>query len=227
VLIDGPIAGDVIVNAGRIELGPHARIAGRLRYGSRYEVDRDQAAEVTGGIERMEMRAGWPQFDEAHRHSSHISGWLFTLGLLLLAAVLVAVLPGLTAAVGDRLRARPWFSLLIGFVALVCIPAAAVVLLITVIGIPLALLAIAGYFVLLLLGYVVCGVALGHWLLARLRAAAAGSSIWRIGAAVLGVLIVALLARIPFVGGLVVLAALLLGLGALILTAVDRRSAPA
>ncbi|HEU0203200.1 MAG TPA: polymer-forming cytoskeletal protein, partial [Burkholderiaceae bacterium] len=94
---------------------------------------------------------------------------------------------------------------------------AIVILLVTVIGIPLALLALVLYFALLLAGYVMTGIGVGDFALARWRPAAAERKGWRIGAAVLGLFVIALLARIPWVGGLVTFLALLAGFGALLM----------
>jgi hypothetical protein len=73
------------------------------------------------------------------------------------------------------------------------------------------------YLVLLVVGYVSSGIVLGEWLLQRARGDGTQSTLWRVGAAIVGVLVVSLLARIPWLGGWVVLAALLVGLGALAL----------
>lgn len=226
VFINGPIGGDVLATAGNVELGPDARIAGKLRYASGDEIKRDTAAQVTGGIERIEMKGELPVPATAERSVGRRGGWVWTIGLMALAAVLVGGLPDFYARVAQTLQTRPWFSLLIGFVALVCIPVAAIVLLITIIGIPLALLTIVLYLALLLVGYASTGVALGDWVLKRFKNDAAASLWWRVGAAMLAVLVIALVSRIPFVGGFVVLAALLIGMGALALQ-VRRRAAAA
>jgi hypothetical protein len=119
--------------------------------------------------------------------------------------------------VARTLTTRWAWSLLLGFIALVCIPVAALILMFTLIGVPLALLLIALYLALLLVGYVSTGIGLGAWALARIRSERTEATWWRIGFAVLGVLAISLLGRLPYVGGLVVFAGLLIGLGALLL----------
>ncbi len=217
VRIDGPIDGDVIATAGTVELGPNARIAGKLRYASRNELARDAAAQVKDGVERLQFEGKWAAPERAKHSFAARGGWIWSIGLMIIAAVLVAALPAFSARVSAALRSRSGFSLLIGFVALVCIPAAALILLFTIIGLPLALLTIALYLALLLIGYVCVGIGAGDWALARLAPARASQLGWRIVAAVLGMLVLTLLARIPYLGGFVVLIALLLGLGALAL----------
>ncbi|MEO8101884.1 MAG: polymer-forming cytoskeletal protein [Betaproteobacteria bacterium] len=226
VLIDGVIAGDVETASGKIELGPNARIGGKLRYASRDELKRDPAAQVAGAVEKFEARGG-PNRHLREGSGRRGGGWLWTTGLLVLAAVLVAALPGFYAGVAESQRTRIGFSLLLGFVAFICVPVAALLFLITLIGIPLGLLTILLYLMLLVVGYVSTGICLGDYLLKRFKADRGAATSWRIGAAVLGVLVVALLARIPWIGGWIVFVALLAGLGALMLQAGRMRKGPA
>ncbi|HEY2929220.1 bactofilin family protein [Piscinibacter sp.] len=223
VLVNGPVGGDVVATSGAIELGPNARIAGKLRYASRSELKRDPAAQVTGGVERA------PIADRSYGHTQRtlgrVGGWLWTVGLVLIAVVLVAALPAFTVRVAATLHMRVGMSLLIGFVALVCIPVAAILLLFTLIGIPLALLALVLYFALLLVGYAMTGIGIGDWLLRRYRVADASRVGWRIGAAALAMLAIALLARVPWIGALVSFMVLIAGLGALVMQARQANSA--
>jgi len=218
VFINGPVGGDVTSTAGSLELGPNARIAGRLRYASHEDFRRDPAAQVVGGVERMEIHTrGSPQGTDERSVVGRRGGWGWSIGLMAIAALLAAALPSAATRVSDAVRARWPMSLLLGFIGLVCIPVAALILLLTVIGMPLALLSVALYPALLLFGYVATGVATGTIALQRLQPARASQTAWRVGAAALGMLAVTLLARLPAVGSVVVLLAMLLGTGALLL----------
>ena len=93
---------------------------------------------------------------------------------------------------------------------------------VTIIGIPLGLLAILGYVALLLVGYVWLSVVVGGMLLDRFSAGSAARTAWRVGAAALAMLALALLARIPVIGGFVMFAALVVGIG-MIVAVVFRR----
>lgn len=225
VYIDAVIGGDVEVGGGAVELGPNARIGGRMRYASREDLKRDPAAQVQGGVARLTLRAAWPVPSRVQENFGRGVGWVWSVGLALMAALLVVAVPRIQASIGATLRGRWALSLLIGFIALVCIPAAAMIAIFTVVGVPLALGGMALYLALLLLGYVCAGIALGGWALQRLQPARAAQTGWRVAAAVLGMLAISLLGRLPWLGGLVVLAALLLGVGALLLQAPPRRAA--
>ena len=216
IFLDGPIAGDVEVAGGSVELGPNARIGGQLRYASREELKRDASAQVRGGIERIELPQAARESYVARERAIGGFHWIWSAGMIVLAAVLAAALPACFSGAAAAVRTRWGHSLLAGFIALICIPAAALIALITVIGIPLALLAFALYFALLLAGYATTGICAGELALQVLEPARASRSGWRVLAAALGMLTVSLLAAIPWAGGLVVLAALVLGIGALL-----------
>src|SRR5262249_44556125 len=136
-------------------------------------------------------------------------GWIWTGGLMLLAGIIAAALPGPTRRMTAELREHPWTAPLIGFIALTCVPVAAVIIMITITGLPTGLLARLAWRALLLVGYVWLSVVVGGLLLDHYKADAASRTAWRIGAAVLAMLILALLARLPFVGGWIAFAALI------------------
>ena len=111
--------------------------------------------------------------------------------------------------------------------ALICIPIAAVIVMVTVIGIPLGLLGIIGYLALLLVGYVMSSVVVSGMLLDRYKSEAASRTAWRVGAAVLAMLVIASLAHVPFVGGFIALTALVVGVGVIVGAIVHRRQSTA
>ena len=207
--LDGPVGGDVDASARQIELGPNARINGKLRYRTNGVLKQDPGAQVLGGIEQLPFRMHRAPIA---RGLALFIFWFWTFGLMVLVAVLF-LLPGFTNVIGT-LETRPGASALLGFALLVCIPIASLILLITLIGAPLALLSIAAYFALLLVGYIAAAAAIGDLLLKGLRHKTAETAGWRIAAAICGVFIIALLGRIPMLGGLIVFVALIMGIGA-------------
>lgn len=226
VLINGPVAGDVFAAGGRVALGPNAHIAGKLRYRSSEDLEQDAAAQVDGGTEKLAApprtdkdHRGAEDFRQARHAGTAIVGGVWLLGLIALAAVLLAALPNFSSAVASSLFERPGLSLLLGFVVLVCVPAAIVILFIAVIGVPLGLFALALYPALLLVAYVGAGIAIGDWMLRRWRPEAAAKPLMRVVAAAGALIALYLLGWIPVLGPLVGLLALLAGLGALVLQA--------
>jgi hypothetical protein len=214
VFINGPVRGDVHVTARELELGPDAKVGGKLTYLTQAALKRDAAAVVTGGTERLEQTRASEQLQQYNRSAAMGARWVWTVGLMVLAACLVALLPGVTARVSGSIEARPWFDLLLGFISLACIPAFILVLFVTIIGLPIALLVVMGYLALLLVGYVATGIAVGEITLKHFQPVHANQRSWQVGAAVIGVLVVASLGRVPLLGGLLGFVALLLGIGA-------------
>ena len=220
VFIDGPVGGDVLATAGHLELGPNARIAGKLRYSSNESLKQDPAAQVAGGVESLMPALGRSAGrDDGPKGRTGGIGWVWTIGLIVLATALLAGLPRFYANVALTLSERPGLSVLLGFVLLVCTPFAVLIAFITLIGIPLGLLLTALYLALLPVGYVSAGIGLGDWGLRRLMPASASSLRWRIAAAALALVLLALAGWVPWLGWLIALAALLAGLGALLLQA--------
>ena len=221
VTIDGPVAGDAFIGGGSLILGPNARIEGKLKFRGG-ELNRDPSAQVAGGLVHAPGRS--------HRHERTAGermthGWVWSVGLVALAALLAGALPGPSQRLAQELRERPGMTTLLGFLALTAIPVAAVLLMITIIGIPIALLALVLYAGLLMLGYVWLAVVLGGLLLDRFKAETAAATAWRIGAAALAMIILVIAVRVPFVGGFVKLAALVVGVG-MIVGAVLRKAQP-
>lgn len=219
LLIDGPVGGDVLVSAGEVSLGPQARIAGKLRYRGSQPPQRDPAAQVDAGTEALPARPGDPAPSERESRTRRGGGpaLVWTLGLAALAAALLGLLPGFTGHVATTLRERPGRSLMSGFVAFVCLPVVVLLLLVSLVGIPLALATAAGYLALLPIAYAVAAIGIGDLILRRWNARLADRTGWRIGSCAVALLLLGLAARIPWLGGWIGFLVLLAGLGSLLL----------
>src|SRR3989441_11412545 len=139
VVIGGSVQGDVDVQADRVVVLSTARIAGRLRYAAGGSAEIQSGAQISGGIERGAAgRAGMREISARQsrfRGLWRLGGWV---GLLAFGLVVFALLPRIPGGVLNEIRARFGASLLTGFVILAAAPAAAIVLLISIVGIPLA-----------------------------------------------------------------------------------------
>ena len=223
VKLDGPVAGNATVSGGTLDLGPNARISGRLSFNGGH-LDQDPAAQVIGGVVRS-SRHHHEWDGEAHHHG--IARAIWTVGLMLLAGIIAGALPGPVRRMQEELRTQPWLATLFGIVALICIPVAAIIVMITIIGIPLGLLAILGYVALILIGYVASSVVVSGLLLDRYKSDVASQTAWRVGAAGLAMLVIASLGMVPFVGRFIGVVALVIGVGVIVAAIIHRRSAGA
>jgi hypothetical protein len=219
VLLDGPVGGDVDVRAGRLHLGPNARITGGLTYSVRNNnVTMDPAARIAGEVVALAPpRMGWLTTLRIALHA----------GFLLAGAALVLLFPWGVTSAGRLLRRRPLASAGWGLLWVVAVPLIAALLGATVIGLPLAAITAALYMIALYLGRAVLAIWLGERILRRDPVAVPGRGAAVANFLVGGVLLV-VLGLLPIIGGLIVLLSTLVGLGAatLMLNARSRLGKP-
>ena len=236
IVLNGEVIGDAHLAGEQIELGPTAKIGGALSYASADGLKQASGAFIGGATTREERRADRhgdrsDRADRDHHWEMQGSGpgwvgWVFGfVALLAFAAVFVLVFPVFAARAPDTLKASPWLALAVGFAALVAMPMLAVLLFITLLGIPLGMAVMALYPALLMTGYVV-----GVLFIARLAQTALGkgapdSFAVTIGYFALALLLVFLVSMIPFIGALASAVVMLLGLGGVALELHRRRQA--
>lgn len=226
VRIDGEVHGDAEVRAEELVIGPGTRIGGRLVYHGPAEPVVPEGAIIDGGIEFHESDASRFLDRSGKRWSdrrSHRGSFLWVVGVFAAATFFLLLFPGYSTRAAEAIGREPLPVLGLGLAIVVCVPFVAVVLIITIIGIPLALLAIPLYFLLLFLGWVTAALFLAQRGLAALRTGRPVTTGWRLLALFLALIVLWLARQIPFVGGLVAFVALLAGVGALVWQAWTRR----
>ena len=209
VIIGGSIRGDVAVNAGTIVLLPTARINGRLRYMANRPAEIHQGAHVVGGVERMARPGG--VYRELQQRVPYAGRVLEGLWLLVLGFMVVAVAPGGVPQVVDRVRHRPGPALLTGFLLLVTVPVASVLIALTVVGTPLAVVLILLYGATVYPSQVFVAAWLGDFFVRPLARRAPSLYV----AQTIGTVILVAIVALPVAGMIIRLLALLLGFGAL------------
>lgn len=219
--VTGTVEGDVTVVNGTLDLQDGARVTGDV-FLANSELRQAAGASVEGDIQRrgeLAFRWAWAVFS-----------LLFWVGMTV--AVLVAGL--LFAAVGGRqlstaaalLTDRLGPTLLTMLIVWIGIPILAVAVLFTVVGIPLGLgLLLFLLPILWFLGYLVAGTRLGAAVTRAFGRSRLPEHPYL--AAVVGLLILQLVALIPVLGGLVAFLAGLVGSGALVFFAARAWRRPA
>jgi cytoskeletal protein CcmA (bactofilin family) len=233
VTINGEVRGDVDVAAAQVELGPAAKIGGALRYSSAAELKPAEGATVGGAVTReSESRRSNPgrHGDEPRMHGERrVGGWvgglLSYLGLLACGALLMLVAPVFSSEAPDRIRAMPWVSLGIGFATVIAAPVLAVLLFVTLLGIPLGFIVLALYPVLMLAGFLVGTLFIARLMPGALRQQAPAGFKNVIGYFALALLMVLLLARLPLAGGILLAFVTFAGIGACAVELYGRRKA--
>jgi hypothetical protein len=143
-------------------------------------------------------------------------------GFALLAGVLVLLIPGMPRMLSVATETSPWPRLGIGLALLLTVPLAG--LLLFAIGLPIGLwwlgvIVLALYPVLLLVSMAVSGLAIGSWLSQHVHR----PELPIVVTFGVGILVLSFASLLPYIGPLVTIAALIFGLGVLVLAP---RSAP-
>jgi len=215
IRIDGEVAGDVEAASDNVRVGPGARIGGKLVYRGPGTPEVAEGAVIAGGIEKQ--RRAWREISPESGFGRVVAGVMRALwfaGVLVLGVLLVAVFPGFSRESAATVHNDPVASLGVGVALLIAMPVVAVVLFVTIVGIPLGFALLLAYTMLLMLGYINGALALGDLALGKAKPEEARSSGWRILFLVLALLAVALVRRIPVIGELAVFALFLAGFGA-------------
>jgi hypothetical protein len=210
--ISGTIRGDVNFSGGALSVLNGSTVGGNLRA----LVDDTRRAEIAPGAVRGKVDVSLRERTPAQTILG-LSPWrfwwkiLWTLSLVATALVLVLLFTKQITGIGRTILGHPAQSFLWGIIGLVAIPIVAVFLFITVIGIPVGLLLLLLYLWMIYLSQLSLGIALGQ----RMFGA---EGTWRFfGAFAVGILVVQLLTLVPYLGTVLVLAGLLIGIGAILI----------
>jgi len=201
--------GDTVKFAGeRFALLAPGSVGGNLKLRTRHKPQIDAAAQVVGTVDsEIVRRRPWARFTRPRYYFRQALwyGAAVVVGLLLMF-LLPGFYQGSMQSVG-----RFWRSLGLGLAVLVAVPVAVVIALITVVGIPIALIVLALYLISLYVAKIVVATFVGQALLKKSAAEAARS----IPVLLLGLGVVVAATQVPYLGGWLRFAILLLGLGAL------------
>ncbi len=212
ITLSGQIDGDTRLYAREIQFLPGAKIIGNLTYASPTALEPAQAAQVQGTVSRDDYA---DRHDDADRDAPNVF-WLFPvflISMLLVGALLYRLFPNAIIGVQQTIRETPLRSLLIGLALLFTVPPVAILLMVTIIGMPIGVSLLMLYPLMLMLGFLASAFYLGR------RAADAMKQprqlgFWRqilfLG---LALIVLLLLITIPFVGMLVFFVALVAGIG--------------
>jgi cytoskeletal protein CcmA (bactofilin family) len=219
--LNGHVGRNVGADVQTLHIGDSASVHGDLRYGSD-KADIAPGALLQGTVTHTHFDSYWPgtwQIWTTGAWPALVAfAWLrgfFSLSVLGVIFLLVA--PRLGRRTVATLRGRPWASLGVGLAVLIAVPiiaALAFALGVFIGGWWLALLALAIYAIAVALSLPVTGLFVGQWLLQE----AGARNVWPGAALMLGLALVMLVSLVPILGLLVVITAVIFGLGTLTLS---------
>jgi hypothetical protein len=206
VTIRGTVEGDVVAVAGLATLGRRGNVAGDLVYGDDKPVQAP-GSRVGGKVKKIKL--GDASIIAA------IGLWIgFTISLLLLGLVLLALAPRAGEAVARTGRAKPAIAALVGLLAFFLLPAIAIAACVTVIGLPLGIVLLLLILPLYAIGYLSTALVVGRMIRKQ----------GLVLTFVIGLVILQLLTLIPIAGGILAFLAIVFGLGVLLLAQLRARS---
>lgn len=199
--VSGRIDGDLVTFGGQARLLPRAYVSGDVRYG-------DERPLVSGdAIVRGDVtKEDWGDSVDFLPFLGAFVFWLAVgISMAILGVLLLLIAPRAAEALHARSRERVGPVIAIGFAIGICLPLAATIALVTLVGIPLAFVIGLSLLPLAAVAYVASCYALGRRVVGEPH-----SHFW---AFLAGLAILRAAALVPFLGFLVGLAAVIFGLG--------------
>jgi len=201
--INGTVKGDVVVAVSTLnidgEVGQTVRVVGAT-------ININGSGKITRNLTKLEWPFKWGLL------ANILVRLLAFLMVLLIGVVIVLMMPRRMALMADTIKTKPWFSLGWGAIILFGVPIAAIIVCVTIVGIPLGLVTLALWGIAIYLSQIVVALFIGRWIIGYF--AKTDSRGVMVGALALGLAILCLLRIIPYAGFFIGLAAVLFGLGA-------------
>lgn len=219
VVLGGTVDGDVRITATDITVLPGTVIGGNLSYAGVEDLVLDPRVKVGGKVAHIAEPAQ-PRSSAFSLDEIMLQAGLF-MGALLAGLLFFGLLPTFAFHSVDRLGQSLWRSMLVGFGACALIPMAAVLLMLTIVGIPLGIMLLLVYGLLLYFAKTVSAFFLAHRLLRRLNPSAPVTLMPLLG---LGLLLIYVIVNLPFPLGTLAWAVItLIGVGGMVGAVMDRR----
>jgi hypothetical protein len=231
--VNGPISGDARLAATKLSFGPDARIGGTLTYFAPEPIEiapsviapdkvHFEKLEPVGGMgffrQPVEMPRLWPSF------LAVFFSYLITLAFLfVVAAILLAAAPLTVEMLRERTIRRPFLSMGLGILGLGMLIGLIPICAMSVIGIPLIPVVLLAIMVFWIVGYLL-GVYALSWHVADAMGELPTTISARLAILVIGLIVAAVLNFIPFLGWLINLLLLFMGMGGIVAWVLDALS---
>jgi cytoskeletal protein CcmA (bactofilin family)/uncharacterized Tic20 family protein len=217
--LGGSVGGNVNAHVERLNVDPNARVGGKLLYSSPDQVV-VPAGVATGGVEYQAPDRAERQRDERRDNLfgslSVIFNVIWLVGSVIAGVLLVHFLPAFASSTAEQVRHHPLSSFGIGVVAMFIVPVVALIVAVTLIGLPLSFLAVLGYLLAIYVGQLLLGLAVGAVLVELVRRRGTVPHVGPEWLVVLGLVVVYVVTHLPWIGGLATFIAICLGLGAVL-----------
>ena len=201
IAMDALIGGGNVVNSGRVN--------GTLTVYANNFTNSGSAGRVD--FYKTENRAA--QRDE-NRGQFNVFALLSIIGYFILGLILVKFLPGIFVAVDSEIRSSTLLKTVIGFVLIIASFIAVLIIAVTMVGLPVALISSLLILAALMLSGTFVSFSLGKWIFELAKKKQGDLILFLLGFVILNVLFL-----LPYVGGLISLISMSLGFAALLYAA--------
>jgi len=208
IFLNAPVGGNVKIDADKITLGPKAVISGNLTYKSPTEAKFESGSQVRGKIDFQKRVAKGKSFGAGILRFATFLKFLMLLTGALFAGLLF---PRYAKELVSRTNENFLSNLGMGLVFLIVTPIAAIILLATVLGIPLGILALIGFAGAMIWGVLLSQILLGSLVYGWVKKSEELRSDWKI--ILLGAVLFAILSIIPIIGWIIQFGLLLVAIG--------------
>lgn len=217
------VSGDLVAGVGSMRLTSNGQVDGDAVYWSDKDASIAKGATVSGTLMRKDPPKEFTKgVDDIKKNFAsgtfkgvkkglRLAGFI---SALVVGLAMVLFLPKYLDKSSAVLKSRPWKALVAGLVALIVAPIILVLLMVTVVGIPLALILFSLYLIDLYVAKILVSFFVGGVVSQRFLGGAKRGWVMAVG-----LVVYALLRSIPKLGGLLALATVVFGLGAGLLSA--------
>lgn len=201
VALNGTIYGNVDIECKELIIGEYAKVDGEIK------VKASKEPTILGDFnkDKIELSLIKDHKDNASYYTGFfVSKVLSLITALILAVLLVLICKKYLFRTKEYVIDKAWLPLLIGFATLIIVPIVALIICITVVGVPVAFITLIIYGILIYLSPIISGIILGKIILKNMNAYLS---------ALIGTVVIKVLIFIPYIGGILLFACILLSLG--------------
>lgn len=208
ILINGTIGRDLQIRTqGTITLSSSAAIRGDFSYISPHAATTSPQTAISGTTSHQLP----PKPKQASSAGTTLLSFVYWLiASLVIGIGLILLIPRSMEEMTASMLHNPWHALGWGSVVLIMTPIIALLLMITLIGIPVALILLVVWGICLFISRILAAFAVGHFLLTQYRKRSDETPYLKL---CLGVIVAWIVFEIPIIGGILSLLAVLAGLG--------------
>lgn len=208
LIINGLVGRDIKGNISTITLGTVGQVGGTVDYAGLSDPDVSSGGKIIGKVTRTELKQDKNTVSYSPMAFAAFGFVYLLITTIVLSVVLVALFPRTLQETATKATKTPIQTALIGAGAMIFAPVLIFLLLISFIGMPLAILAILVWIIIMIISGPFAGYLLGHLILKRSKNPFA--------IIILGSTILIVSCFIPFIGFVTMLLAYLFGTGMIV-----------